>query len=321
MQRNDMVLGIDIGATETAFGFVDGHGKILTTAVMPTMADRPAEDFLPRLKIQIDALGKPLPEGFQLRGIGLGAPNAHPRRGTIENPVNLKWGAVVHLKSLLQAYYNLPIALTNDASTAAIGEKMFGSARSMKDFMVVTLGTGLGCGLVLNDRLHYGASGFAGELGHTTVDPEGRQCHCGKRGCLEAYVSASGLIRTALEMLALRNDPSRLRALKIVEITAKRIFELASKGDAIALSAFDQTARILGMKLADAVAHISPEAIFLTGGLASAGDLLIDPTARYLDEFLFSVYRGTVKIAPSGLPAGTGAVLGASALIWNELKS
>ncbi len=321
MQQNVMVLGIDIGGTETAIGFVDRQGTLLASAVMPTLSDAPVEDFLSRLKSSIDDVGITLSAGFLLKGIGIGAPNANHSRGTIENPVNLNWGPVVHFKSMICAQYDLPVAITNDANAAAVGEMMFGNARNMKDFIVVTLGTGLGSGLIVNGRLLYGASGFAGELGHTTVDPSGRQCHCGKRGCLEAYVSAPGLVRTVLELLALRNDPSRLRTMNMREITSRNIFDLASSGDPIALAAFDHTARILGMKLADAVAHVSPEAIFLAGGLAAAGDLLMNPVRNYLETFLFGVYRGTVKLAPSSLPAGTGAILGAAALIWSELET
>ena len=189
----------------------------------------------------------------------------------------------------------------------------------MKHAIIITLGTGLGSGIIVNGELLYGADGFAGELGHTTVDPNGRHCACGKRGCLETYVSATGICRTVSELLAERLDASRLRDVSFSVLTSKMIYEAACDGDTIALAAFDTTARILGMKLADAVAHTSPEAIFLSGGLAAAGDLLITPTKRYLDEFLFNPYKGKVKLLLSELPVGSGAVLGAAALAWHEV--
>jgi len=320
MKQNDMVLGIDIGGTESSFGFVDRQGTLLATAAIPTLADDPVDVFIARLKSQTDHLGQTLQGQYRLAGIGIGAPNAHHGRGTIERPVNLNWGDIVPFTTLIRAHYGVPVFITNDANAAALGEMMFGHARTMKHFIVVTLGTGLGSGIVVDGRLLYGASGFAGELGHTIVDPAGRACHCGKQGCLETYVSASGIVRTTLELLASHKESSRLRSVKIQEITSRILFEFASNGDRIALTAFDRTARILGMKMADAVAHVSPEAIFLTGGLAAAGDLLLQPAQRYLNEFLFPVYRGSVSLILSGLPAGTGAILGAAALIWNELE-
>jgi glucokinase len=311
-----VVLGIDIGGTTTSFGFVDRAGNLLSAASIPTEGQDPAEALVARLHRRIEEARDGLPP---LAGIGIGAPNANHHKGTIEQVVNLNWGPFVDFTGLVRKRWDVPVAITNDANAAAIGEMLFGNARGMNDFIVITLGTGLGSGLVVDGRLVYGSSGFAGELGHITVDPEGRQCACGKRGCLETYVSATGLRRTALVMLAERNEASPLRGLSFPEMTSKRIFEAAREGDAIALAVFDRTARILGMKLADAVAHTSPEAIFLAGGLAAAGDILFEPTRRYLDEFLCGLYRGTVKLLPSKLKAGDSAILGAAALIWNEL--
>lgn len=321
MPQGALALGVDIGGTTTSFGFVDRAGKLLCAASLPTEAHDSAETFVGRLHRRIEAARADLPAGAWLSGIGIGAPNANHLRGTIEQAVNLNWGASVDLVGLMQKHYAVPIALTNDANAAAIGELLFGNARGMQHFLVITLGTGLGSGIVVEGRLLYGASGFAGELGHIVVDPDGRQCGCGKRGCLETYVSATGLLRTTWTLLAERCDPSPLRALPLEAMTAKGVFELAQAGDVIALEAFDRTARILGMKLADAVAHTSPEAIFLAGGLAAAGELLLKPTQRYLDAFLFGVYRGTVQLLPSGMEAGNSAILGAAALIWNELES
>ncbi|MFA5323000.1 MAG: ROK family protein [Smithella sp.] len=319
MSNINLVLGIDIGGTKTSFGFVNRGGDIISATSMETRADDSAENFVFRLCQRIEEARNTLPLPNNLCGIGIGAPNANDYRGTVEKPVNLNWGDSVDLVSLIGKYYDIPVSITNDANAAAMGEMLFGNARGMKHFMVITLGTGLGSGIVVDGRLLYGASGYAGELGHTVVEPEGRQCKCGKRGCLETYVSATGLVRTALILLAEQCDPHPLRTMSYSEITSKNIFELAQRGDKIALEAFDRTARILGMKLADAVAHTSPEAIFLSGGMATAGDTLLKPTQQYMEDFLYGVYRGTVKLMQSGLEVGQSAILGAAALIWNEM--
>ncbi len=316
---NNIVLGIDIGGTKTSFGFVDRKGNIIDANTIETKANESAEKFVSRLYQKIEEIRICLPSTSSLCGIGIGAPNANYYRGTIEKPVNLNWGDIVDFVALMQKFYQVPISITNDANAAAIGEMLFGDARGMKHFMIITLGTGVGSGIVVDGHLLCGASGVAGELGHTVVDPEGRQCRCGKRGCLEAYVSSNGVVRTVLKLLAERCESSPLREMTHHEITSKKVFELAQKGDKIALEAFDQTARILGMKLADAVAHTSPEAIFLTGGLAMAGDVLLKPTKQYMDYFLFNAYKNTVKLLPSGIETGKGAILGAAALILNEL--
>ena len=318
MDDKAVVLGIDIGGTTTAFGFVDRDGKLIAGDSIPTQGREPAERLVARLHERIGGVRAGLASGLHLQGIGIGAPNANHHRGTVE-AVNLDWGACVDLVALVRQYFDLPISITNDANAAAIGEMLFGGAQGMKHFIVITLGTGLGSGLVVDGRLLYGADGFAGELGHTIVDPEGRQCRCGRRGCLETYVSATGLCRTVLALLAERCGPSPLRGMSAQELTSKRIFELATAGDPIALAAFDATARVLGMKLADAVAHTNPEAIFLFGGLAAAGDLLLEPTKRYMEQFMFNLFRGKVKLLPSGMEEGNSAVLGAAALIWSEL--
>lgn len=319
MQNKDLVLGIDIGGTKTAFGFVDRQGTIYGAHTMATQSGQSAHDFMARLYPRIEEVREELSFPYRLCGVGIGAPNAHHDRGTIEKAVNLNWGDTVDFVALVKAYYDRPISITNDANAAALGEMLFGHARGMKHFLVITLGTGLGSGIVTNGRLLYGASGFAGELGHTVVEPDGRLCRCGKMGCLEAYVSAAGLVTTALELVCGCRDQTELRAMPDEEITAKRIFDLAMKGDAIALEAFDRTARILGMKLADAVAHLSPEAIFLSGGLSKAGDILRIPTQKHMNHFLFGAYQDTVKLLPSGLETDASAVLGAAALIWNDL--
>jgi glucokinase len=319
MPTENCVIGIDIGGTSTSFGFVDRNGALICEATLATQAHQPAQILVSRLCDAIEKLRTTLQPQTRLSGIGIGAPNANYHRGTVENPPNLNWGASVNLVELFRQRYDLPVAITNDANAAAIGELLFGGARGMKHAIVITLGTGLGSGIIVNGELLYGADGFAGELGHTVVEPEGRHCACGKQGCLETYVSATGLCRTVSELLAQRNDPSPLREVSFSQMSSKQIYEAACVGDPIAVAAFDTTARILGMKLADAVAHTSPEAIFLSGGLAAAGDLLIVPTRRNLEEFLFTPYRGKVKLLRSELPEGSGAVLGAAALAWHEV--
>jgi glucokinase len=319
MSNVNIVLGIDIGGTNTSFGFVDRLGTIVAETSLETKSNDVVEDFVSRLHQRIEEVRTGLPSLYKLCGIGIGAPNANYYRGTIEQAVHLNWGKTVNFVGLIRHYYNMPISLTNDANASAIGEMLFGNARGMKNFMVITLGTGLGSGIVVDGRLLYGNRGFARELGHTVVDPAGRQCRCGKKGCLETYASATGLVRTALLLITERCDPSPLRAMDFEAITSKMIFELAQKGNAIALEAFDQTAKILGMKLADAVALTGPEAIFLSGGLSMAGDILLKPTQQYMEDFLFSAYKGSVKLMLSGMEPGKSAILGAAALIWSEL--
>lgn len=320
MQSNDCVIGIDIGGTTTSLGFVDHSGALLCETTIATHANQPAQTLVKRLHDAIGTLQTALPQPITLSGMGIGAPNANYHRGTVESPPNLNWEAVTPLVKLFQQHYDLPIAVTNDANAAALGELLFGGARGMKHAIVITLGTGLGSGFIVNGELLYGCDGFAGELGHTTVDPDGRNCACGKRGCLETYVSAPGICRTVTELLEQRNDSSLLRDMPGEQLTSKRIYQAAGTGDAIALAAFDTTARILAMKLADAVAHTSPEAIFLSGGLSAAGDLLIVPTRHYLETFLFTPYKGKVQLLLSKLPENSGALLGAAALAWHEVR-
>ncbi|HTR98962.1 MAG TPA: ROK family protein, partial [Bacteroidota bacterium] len=232
---------------------------------------------------------------------------------------NLSWKGVVPVADMVRKYYDLPVALTNDANAAALGEMLYGAAKGMKNFIVITLGTGLGSGIVSAGELVYGADGFAGEIGHTMVDPEGRECGCGARGHLETYASATGLCRTVGELLAVRRDESPLRAVAPRDLTSRMVADAANAGDPIACEAFEVTGQILGMKLADSVAHLSPEAIILFGGLAAAGPLIFEPTARSLEEHLLPIFKNKVKLLPSALREGDTAVLGAAALIWNEI--
>ena len=313
-----VVLGIDIGGTNTKFGYVDRTGKCLVSSSMPTNAHQPADLFFGRLQQESKLLFGNLNEGYELIGIGIGAPNANYYKGTIEHPPNLSWD-FVDVRAELGRYYDIPLAITNDANAAALGEMLFGAAQGMKDFIVITLGTGLGSGIVANGELIYGADGFAGEIGHTIVDPDGRQCGCGKRGCLETYCSATGLCRTVQELICNTTDPSELRNVSYSDLTAQMVSEAAMRGDKLAKQAFELCGHILGLKLSDSVAHLSPEAIIFFGGMASAGDLIFEPTRRSLEAHLFPIFRNKVQILPSRLVEGSAAVLGASALIWKIL--
>jgi glucokinase len=319
MQISNYAIGIDIGGTTTSLGFVDCCGSLVCETTLATQPRQAADILVSRLYEAIEKLRMEFSTQTNIAAIGIGAPNANYHRGTVENPVNLDWGASVNLVELFRQRYDLPVAITNDANAAAMGELLFGGARGMKHAIVITLGTGLGSGIITNGELLYGADGFAGELGHTIVDPDGRHCACGNQGCLETYVSATGLCRTVCELLAERCESSRLREISFSQLTSKQIYEAACDGDVIALAAFETTARTLAMKLADAVAHTRPEAIFLYGGLAAAGEMLLKPTRRHLEKFLFGPYKNGVKLQLSELPDGNGAILGAAALAWREV--
>ncbi len=318
MPNTDVTLGIDIGGTNTVFGFVDKSGNCIIESAVLTKSNEPAEKLFARLQLEINNLYKKISSDYDFIGIGIGAPNANYYNGTVEYPPNLSWGYVKVLE-IVRQYFDIPSAITNDANAAAIGEMKFGAAKGMKDFIVITLGTGLGSGIVANGELIYGADGFAGEIGHTIYDPDGRKCGCGRKGCLETYASASGIKRTIFELLCNSTEESEFRDISFNKINAKMISDAAMRGDKIALEAFDYTGKVLGIKLADSVAHFSPEAIILFGGLAAAGDLIFKPTQKYLEENLLNIFKGKVKLIPSALTKGNTAVLGASALIWNEL--
>jgi len=316
----EVAIGIDIGGTNTAIGIVDREGRCLVESSIPTDTHDNVTLYVADVCKKINEMIANLTDMVQLKGIGIGAPNANYHKGTIENAPNLKWKGIIKFSELFRQHYpTLPVSLTNDANAAAMGEMMYGGAKGMKDFIVITLGTGLGSGVVANGELIYGHDGFAGEIGHTTAIAGGRQCGCGRRGCLETYASATGVKRTIFQILCDSNKPSALRNIPFNEMTSKHIFNEAVKGDELALECFEFTGRILGQKLADSVAHTSPEAIFLFGGMAKSGDLIINPTKKYMDENLLPIFKDKVKILPSGLQNVNAAVLGASALVWNEV--
>ncbi|MBG0859919.1 MAG: ROK family protein [Bacteroidales bacterium] len=314
----EVVAGIDIGGTNTAFGLVDRTGKISVDSSLKTTEYPEIGDFVAAIATAIKKLLAKRPT-LKLVGIGIGAPNANYHKGTIELAPNLAWKGIVPLADLMRKKINVPIKITNDANAAAIGEMIFGGAKKMKDFIVLTLGTGLGSGIVINGQVVYGHTGFAGELGHTTVVPGGRACGCGRNGCYETYASASGLVRTALLMLSEMREESVLRNIPPGELTSRKIAEAARKKDPIALKAMDFTAEKLAFGIYNAIGFSSPEAVFLFGGLANAGEMLFKPVRKYVEQNVQPIFRGTVKILPSGIPESNAAVLGAAALIWNEL--
>ena len=317
----DAVIGIDIGGTFTKYGVIDGEGKCLVESFIDTNTKQDVDAYLKQLVEAIETTMKPIKDQVAIKGVGIGAPNGNYYAGTIENAVNLGWKGIVPIVDKLKKYYpGVPIVLTNDVNAAAIGEMEFGGAKNMRDFIVVALGTGLGSGIVVNGQLVYGHDGFAGELGHVKVIEGGRDCGCGGKGCLEAYASATGLKRTVYQLLSDRMIESELREIKFSDLTAKMISEAAHRGDKIALEAFDITGKILGYALADTVAHTSPKAIFLSGGVANAKELITVPTKKYMEENLLPIFHNKVQILISQLPDLNVGLVGAGALAWNELK-
>ncbi len=312
-----VALGIDIGGTNTVFGFIDSEGACLGTGNIPTQTHEDFNDYLKELFDAVEQKKSENSEELEIIGVGIGAPNASYYTGTIENAANLRWKGRIPLAEMVKQYLDVPVIVTNDANAAAMGEKVFGAAKFLDNFIVITLGTGLGSGIVVNGQLLYGHDGFAGEVGHIIVRKSGRECGCGRKGCLETYVSATGVKRTVYKLLARHLGDSELRKVPYTDLTAKRVAEAANRGDAIAKETFSYTAKMLGEVLANVVAVTSPSAIFLFGGLTKAGDILFDPVRETLEKKLLSIYKGKVKVLPSGIK-DNAAVLGAAALIWNR---
>ncbi len=321
MDRVEVTLGVDIGGTNTVFSFIDAAGNCYEDGRISTRGSEPAGRLLERLHGAVTTASEKLPPHFHLMGVGIGAPNVNYYKGTVEYPPNLDW-EVVPLKQMAEERFKLPVAMTNDANAAAMGEKVYGAATQMTDFIVITLGTGLGSGIIIDGKLVYGADGKAGELGHWTAIPGGRLCGCGKQGCLETIASATGICRTVRLYLEeeMKEVPSLMRDLDLECLTSKDVAEAAQKGDNVALEAFRYTGEILGMKLADAITFSSPEAIFLFGGLVKSKNLIFDPARKYMEAFLPPSFRGNVKLLPSGLQDRNIAVMGAGALILDQLR-
>ena len=321
MTDKPYAIGVDVGGTNTVFGIVDKRGQILKNGSIQTSKHPEIDGFIDELSEALEKLIDEVGSKEEIKGIGVGAPNGNFFSGCIEFAPNLRWKGVIPFVKLMEEKIGIPVALTNDANAAAIGEMTYGAARGMKDFIVITLGTGVGSGVVVNGKLVYGHDGFAGELGHVIMRrTNGRLCGCGRSGCLEAYSSATGVARTAREYLDMRPGiNSQLRTIPIENITSKDVFDAAKAGDELAKEVFEFTGQILGEAFADFVAFTSPEAIILFGGLARAGDLILDPIRENMEKNLLKIYQGKVKLLFSELKESDAAVLGASALGW-EVK-
>ena len=316
----EVVLGIDIGGTFTKLGLVDKSGAILMEDEVRSTEHESITDFIADIQRHVEQSILKLEKPVLLKGIGVGAPNGNFYSGTIEHAPNLIWKGIIPFVELMEKQFGIPAVVTNDANAAALGEMLFGHAIGLDNFIMITLGTGLGSGLVVNGNLIYGNDGFAGELGHVRAVDNGRQCGCGKRGCLETYVSATGIKRTVFELLANENVESAFRKIPFSKLKPKLITSLAEEGDPIAIKAFERTGFLLGRSLADSVAHISPAKIFLFGGLAKAGKWIIEPTKKSMEKHLLPIYRSKIDILPSALLNKNIAVLGAAALSWKQLE-
>ncbi len=311
------VIGMDMGGTNTVFGVVDARGNVISKSAIKTATHADINLYVQDLHTEmmklIDAAG-----GLELfKGIGVGAPNGNYYNGNIEHAPNLPWKGIVPFTQLMTDKFGIPAALTNDANAAAVGEMTYGAARGMKNFIMITLGTGVGSGIIIDGKVVYGYDGFAGELGHTTaVRENGRLCGCSKHGCLETYCSATGVARSAREILSASTKESLLRNIPVESITSKDVFDAAMEGDEVALDIFAYTGKILGQSLADFVAFSAPEAIVMFGGLTKAGDLIMDPIRESMDANLLPLWRGKIKLLFSELKEADAAILGASALAW-----
>lgn len=312
------VVGMDIGGTNTVFGVVDSRGNILETDSIKTGDYALIEAYVEAVCAKLIPLINKHGGAEKFRGIGIGAPNANYYKGTIEHAPNLPWKGIIPLAGIFKNKTGIPVALTNDANAAALGEMTYGAARGMKDFIMITLGTGVGSGIVINGQMVYGHDGFAGELGHVTVDnsADARLCGCGHKGCLETYCSATGVARTAREVLIANAEPSLLREIPAEKITSKDVYDAAVKGDKAAMEIFNRTGQMLGKSIANFIAFSSPEAIVLFGGLTKAGDYIMAPIRQAVEENVMTIFKGKTKILISELKDADAAVLGASALGW-----
>jgi glucokinase len=314
---DSFVVGVDIGGTGTKFGIVDNVGNVLFSSEMSTKKHEQVHTFIDELNEKLIELIDKVGGVGRIKGIGVGAPNGNIYTGNIEYAPNLPWRGIIPLAKMIQDKTKLPVKLTNDANAAAVGEMKYGAAQGMNDFIMITLGTGVGSGIVANGELIYGHDGFAGELGHTIIIPDGRlHPGTGKRGSLESYASATGVTLTAIEILQNSDRASLLREVASSELNSKIIFDAASKGDELAKEVFDYTGKILGMALANFVMFSSPEAIILFGGLTKAGDFILKPTREHLEANLIEIFQNKIKILVSHLKESDAAILGASALMW-----
>jgi glucokinase len=324
MQEKEFSIGIDIGGTNTDFGLVNRRGEISFQATLKTRDYKLPGDFVIALKNQLGPVIQKIGE-TKITGIGIGAPNGNVYSGNIELAANLPWKGTIPLRQMIKDTFGLPAFLTNDANATAIGEMTYGAAKGMQDFLLITLGTGVGSGFVANGKLIYGHDGFAGELGHVTAIRDGRPCGCGRRGCLETYASATGIVTTAIEFLRQEDIKfeDNMQADWLLPVwkkkncvSAKEIYLAAKAGDPMAVEIFNFTGKILGQTLADAVAITSPKAIIFFGGLAKAGAYILTPTKKAMEENLLAIFKNKIEVIPSGLVERDAAILGAAALAW-----
>jgi glucokinase len=311
------VIGMDMGGTNTVFGIVDARGTVISKSAIKTSTHTDVNLYINDIYTELSKLIEAAGGIDKIKGIGVGAPNGNYYTGNIEFAPNLPWKGIIPFANLMADKFGIPAALTNDANAAAVGEMTYGAARGMKNFIMITLGTGVGSGIVIDGKVVYGHDGFAGELGHVTaIRNNGRLCGCTKTGCLETYASATGVARSAREILESSTKDSLLRNIPIDSITSKDVFDAAMEGDEVAKEIFNFTGKILGECLADFVAFSAPEAIVLFGGLTKAGDLILDPIKEHMEKNLLPIWRGKVKVLFSELKEADAAVLGASALAW-----
>jgi len=311
------VIGMDMGGTNTVFGIVDTRGTVISKSAVKTSTHSDVNLYIDDIYVELSKLIQAAGGIDKIKGIGVGAPNGNYYTGNIEFAPNLPWKGVVPFANLMAEKFGVPTALTNDANAAAVGEMTYGAARGMKNFIMITLGTGVGSGIVIDGKVVYGHDGFAGELGHVIVmRNNGRTCGCGRTGCLEAYASATGVARSAREILETSKKDSLLRNIPSEDITSKDVFDAAMDGDEIAIEIFNFTGKILGEAFADFVTFSAPEAIILFGGLSKAGDLIMQPIVENMEKNLLAIWKNKVKVLFSELKEADAAILGASALAW-----
>lgn len=313
----NVVVGVDIGGTNTVFGLINESGEILARKSMKTGGYPVFQDYVEAASQVIESFSDDFPD-YNIVTVGIGAPDANYYAGTIEHAANLDWSGIVPLAKGFEQRLLLPVVVTNDANAAALGEKLFGGAKESDHFVVITLGTGLGSGFVIDGKVLYGRGSFAGEVGHQVLFPDGRVCGCGRRGCSETYVSATGMVRTAVELMSEWMEDSVLRDYPVRELSSKKVFLAAQAGDKLALEVFRRTADHLGQVLVDTMLFSNPDTIFLFGGLANAGDLLLEPLRESFERRSLASFKGSAEIRLSELPEADAAILGAAAVGWEE---
>lgn len=313
-----LVIGLDLGGTNSVFGVVDSKGEIITTTSIKTQAYPSVDQYVMESVKAVKQIAEQVGGMEKIRAMGIGAPCGNYYKGTIEHAANLVWAkGIVPLANMFVNELGIPVVVTNDAKAAAMGEMKYGVAVGMNNFVELTLGTGVGSGIVANGQLIYGFDGFAGELGHMIVEPDGRPCGCGRKGCLETYCSATGVVRTAIAMLEESSEATSLRDIATDKLTSYEVYKAAMAGDTMAQEVFKQTGRRIGIACANIATFLSPEAFIFFGGLAQAGELLLRPIEEAYNENVLSLYKGKARFLMSGLDGAKAAILGASAIAWD----